>query len=69
MTNTTKKPYPAIPRETSMQLAPLSVRRIEWEHIQRVLGDYNGNISAAARALGIDRRTLQRKLRKQSASD
>ncbi len=52
-----------------MQLAPLSVRRIEWEHIQRVLGDYNGNISAAARALGIDRRTLQRKLRKQSASD
>ncbi|MCC7258354.1 MAG: response regulator [Gammaproteobacteria bacterium] len=43
---------------------PLSVRRAECEHIQRVLSDHAGNISAAARALGIHRRTLQRKLRK-----
>ena len=43
---------------------PLSVRRAEWEHIQRVLSSHGGNISAAARALGIHRRTLQRKLRK-----
>lgn len=43
---------------------PLSVRRAEWEHIQRVLANHGGNISAAARALGIHRRTLQRKLRK-----
>ncbi|MBW7930511.1 MAG: response regulator [Gammaproteobacteria bacterium] len=43
---------------------PLSVRRAEWEHIQRVLANHDGNISAAARALGIHRRTLQRKLRK-----
>lgn len=43
---------------------PLSVRRAEWEHIQRILSDHDGNISAAARALGIHRRTLQRKLRK-----
>jgi two-component system response regulator RegA len=43
---------------------PLSVKRLEWEHIQRVLQDNGGNISAAARALGIHRRTLQRKLHK-----
>lgn len=46
------------------QPKPLSVRRAEWEHIQRVLSNHGGNISAAARALGIHRRTLQRKLRK-----
>jgi two-component system response regulator RegA len=43
---------------------PLSVKRLEWEHIQRVLADNDGNISATARALGIHRRTLQRKLHK-----
>lgn len=43
---------------------PLSVDRLEWEHIQTVLSDYQGNISAAARALGMHRRTLQRKLGK-----
>ena len=43
---------------------PLSVKRLEWEHIQRVLCDNGGNISATARALGIHRRTLQRKLHK-----
>ncbi|MCP1728341.1 two-component system response regulator RegA [Natronospira proteinivora] len=42
----------------------MSVRQLEWEHIQRVLRDKNGNISAAARALGMHRRTLQRKLQK-----
>jgi len=36
--------------------------RAEWEHIQRVLADCGGNISKAARRLGIHRRTLQRKL-------
>lgn len=43
---------------------PLSVDRLEWEHIQRVLAEYDGNISATARALGMHRRTLQRKLGK-----
>ena len=43
---------------------PLSVKRLEWEHIQRVLKENGGNISATARALGIHRRTLQRKLHK-----
>ena len=38
--------------------------RVEWEHIQRVLGDCNGNISQAARLLGVHRRSLQRKLAK-----
>jgi two-component system response regulator RegA len=35
---------------------------VEWEHIQRTLHDCNGNISKAARLLGLHRRTLQRKL-------
>ena len=41
---------------------PLSVDRLEWEHIQRVLAEHGGNISATARALQMHRRTLQRKL-------
>ena len=42
----------------------LSVRRMEWEYIQKVLSDCDGNVSAAARKLGLHRRTLQRKLAK-----
>jgi len=42
----------------------LSVSRLEWEHIQRVLTENGGNISATARALKMHRRTLQRKLAK-----
>lgn len=41
-----------------------SLARAEWEHIQRVLADCGGNISEAARRLGIHRRSLQRKLAK-----
>jgi two-component system, response regulator RegA len=41
-----------------------SLARAEWEHIQRVLADCEGNISGAARRLGITRRTLQLKLKK-----
>lgn len=43
---------------------PLSVKRLEWEHLQKVLLEHDGNISAAARALNMHRRTLQRKLQK-----
>ncbi len=43
---------------------PLSVARLEWEHIQKVLNAHTGNISATARALKMHRRTLQRKLDK-----
>lgn len=42
----------------------LSVDRLEWEHIQRVLHEHDGNVSATARALKMHRRTLQRKLAK-----
>ncbi len=43
---------------------PPSVNRLEWEHIHRVRNEHDGNISATARALGMHRRTLQRKLQK-----
>lgn len=50
--------------EPSPSAKPLSVCRLEWEHIQRVLASFDGNISATARALNMHRRTLQRKLTK-----
>ena len=50
----------ASPETVSAQ--PMSVDRVEWEHIQRVLRENDGNISATARALNMHRRTLQRKL-------
>ena len=43
---------------------PPSVNRLTWEHIQKVLNEHDGNISSTARALGMHRRTLQRKLQK-----
>jgi len=43
---------------------PPSVNRLQWEHIQKVLAEYDGNVSATARALNMHRRTLQRKLQK-----
>ena len=45
-----------------------SLARTEWEHIHRVLTDCGGNISQAARLLGLHRRSLQRKLAKYPAS-
>lgn len=50
--------------EVTVPSDPISVDRLEWEHIQRVLNDNDGNVSATARALGMHRRTLQRKLQK-----
>jgi len=50
--------------EAAVTAQPLSVDRLEWEHIQRVLAEHQGNISATARALKMHRRTLQRKLSK-----
>lgn len=54
----------AIPEATGISEDPPSVERLEWEHIQRVLAENAGNISATARRLGMHRRTLQRKLQK-----
>jgi two-component system response regulator RegA len=47
-----------------LKTQPAQIERLEWEHIQRVLGEHAGNISATARALNMHRRTLQRKLAK-----
>ncbi|MFT4625184.1 MAG: two-component system response regulator RegA [Myxococcota bacterium] len=54
----------AAPLTEVPEYAPPSLARTEWEHIQRVLEDCGGNISEAARKLGLHRRTLQRKLQK-----
>jgi two-component system, response regulator RegA len=50
-------------------LSPPPLKRLEWEQIQRVLADCEGNISAAARRLHLHRRTLQRKLAKRPLSE
>jgi two-component system response regulator RegA len=50
--------------EADVAQQPTSLNRLEWEHLQRVLQENDGNISATARALGMHRRTLQRKLQK-----
>lgn len=41
-----------------------SLAKVEWEHINRVLSDCDGNIRQTAQKLGMHRRTLQRKLAK-----
>jgi two-component system response regulator RegA len=46
-----------------------SLGRVEWEHIQRVLTDCGGNVSQAAKVLGLHRRSLQRKLSKYPPRD
>jgi two-component system, response regulator RegA len=66
----------AFAREGSPPLEPIggehatpSLARAEWEHLNRVLTDCGGNISEAARRLGIHRRSLQRKLKKFPPAD
>jgi two-component system response regulator RegA len=51
------------------QLPVTSLAQVEWEHIHRVLHDCGGNVSEAARRLGIPRRSLQRKLRRFAPPD
>lgn len=57
--------------DTSVAISdsPLSVKRLEWEHLQKVLMQHDGNISAAARDLDMHRRTLQRKLAKRPVKE
>ncbi|MDP1660214.1 MAG: response regulator transcription factor [Methylotenera sp.] len=50
--------------EIELSSNPLSIERLEWEHLQRVLAENSGNISATARSLNMHRRSLQRKLNK-----
>ena len=55
--------------EKIVEATPATVDRLEWEHINRVLLEQNGNISATARLLNMHRRTLQRKLSKRHVID
>ena len=41
-----------------------SLARAEWEHMMRVFSDCGGNVTHAARRLGLHRQNLQRRLRK-----
>lgn len=55
-----------LPQEEAIESheAPPALRRVEWEYIQRILNECDGNISETARRLCMHRRTLQRKLNK-----
>lgn len=46
---------------------PLSVERLEWEYIHRILMENDNNVSVTAKVLNMHRRTLQRKLSKKPA--
>lgn len=50
--------------DAAIEWQPMSLDRVQWEHINRVLVECGGNISEAARVLGLHRRSLQRKLGK-----
>ena len=52
-----------VPIDPDLEETP-TLARAEWEHITRVLADCNGNVSMAARRLGIYRSSLQRRLKK-----
>jgi two-component system response regulator RegA len=54
----------ASPADHLREFTVPSLARVEWEHIQRVMTECQGNISQAARVLGLHRRSLQRKLAK-----
>ncbi len=59
--------YERARRGVGQEVPPVAVpslSRVEWEHIQRVLSDCDGNVTRAAALLGLHRRTLQRKLAK-----
>jgi two-component system response regulator RegA len=55
--------------DTRLPATVPSLARVEWEHIQRVLTDCGGNVSQAAKLLGLHRRSLQRKLSKYPPRD
>ncbi len=55
--------------DTDIDNQTMSPKRLEWEHIQRVLQYHNGNITQTAKALNMHRRTLQRKLKKKPVQE
>lgn len=57
-----------MPEDAPIESRPISLDRLEWEHIQRALLNCRGNVSATARALNMHRSTLQRKLARLQAS-
>ncbi|MGA3120906.1 MAG: response regulator [Polyangiaceae bacterium] len=52
------------PSEPPQPVKVPSLARVEWEHIERVMVECGGNVTQAARLLGLHRRSLQRKLGK-----
>jgi len=56
------------PARAPAPTATPTLARAEWEHMSRILADTGGNVSEAARRLGITRRTLQLKLKKNPPS-
>lgn len=50
-------------RTPSTRASTLTLARVEWDHLQRILADCEGNVSETARRLGITRRTVQLKLK------
>lgn len=64
---TSDAPGPEAGPNDTDELASPSLARLEWEHIQRVLLECEGNITRAAKSLGLHRRSLQRKLDKYPA--
>ena len=51
-------------RDVAIEETMIPLHRLEWEHIHQALAATGGNVSAAARLLGMHRRSLQRKLAK-----
>ncbi|MGE0448747.1 MAG: response regulator transcription factor [Vicinamibacterales bacterium] len=56
-------------RPRDLPLKTPSLEQVEWEHMNRVLTDCNGNVSEAARELKMHRRSLQRKLSRKPSVD
>jgi two-component system response regulator RegA len=52
------------PAAPAIESTMTPLHRLEWEHIQQAMVETGGNVSAAARLLGMHRRSLQRKLAK-----
>jgi two-component system response regulator RegA len=67
LAGTDAPPHAREPEPAPLQMTPLA--RVEWEHIQQALAETSGNLSAAARLLGMHRRSLQRKLKKRPSPE